>query len=235
VPSPQQVRLKVENALRNLGQERLDCLQIHWQDPKLDFSATFAQLAELVAQGKILKLGVTNFTGPMLVKALNVAPIGVHQVQYSLIDRRVENGMRLLCQQHGVQILAYGPLAGGFLSDQFRGVTAPHHAPDHARASYYSGMLSAHGGWPPVLSLLDALTPIAQAHGKSIAQVALNWVRQQPGVAAVISGLTLNPRQIQQNVEALSWELSAAELGQLAARSGELFQQSGDIYSYERH
>jgi aryl-alcohol dehydrogenase-like predicted oxidoreductase len=235
VPSPQQVRLKVENALRNLGKERLDYLQIHWQDPKLDFSATFTQLAELVDQQKIVNLGVTNFSGPMLAKAVKLAPIGVHQLQYSLIDRRVENGMQAFCQQHGVKILAYGPLAGGFLSDQFRGVTAPKQAPDHARASYYSSMISAHGGWSPVLSLLDALTPIAQAHGKSIAQVALNWVRQQPGVAAVISGLTLNTRQIQQNVEAMTWQLNPLELKQLAARSAELFQQPGDIYSYERN
>jgi aryl-alcohol dehydrogenase-like predicted oxidoreductase len=156
-------------------------------------------------------------------------------VQYSLIDRRVENGMQALCQRHNVGILAYGPLAGGFLSDQFRGVAAPKQAPDHARASYYSGMIQAHGGWPPVLGLLDTLGPIAQARGKSIAQVALNWVRQQPGVEAVITGLTLNARQIQQDVEAFSWQLDPAELAQLAARSAELFQQPGDIYSYERH
>jgi aryl-alcohol dehydrogenase-like predicted oxidoreductase len=234
VPTPNQIRSKIENSLRNLQRDRLDCLQVHWHNPELDFSSTFGLLNELVEQGKITHLGVTNFNTPMLEKTLQIAPIAVHQVQYSLIDRRVENAMQSLCLKHKIGLLPYGTLAGGFLSDKFRGASAPQSAADHARSFYYSSMIRAHGGWMPVVEMLETLAQVAQKYGKTIAQVALNWVKQQQGVQAVISGLTLDRQQIQHNVEALTWNLEAEDVQRLSERSSALFQQAGDIYSYER-
>jgi aryl-alcohol dehydrogenase-like predicted oxidoreductase len=95
-------------------------------------------------------------------------------------------------------------------------------------------MIRTHGGWQPVLEMLETLDQIAQKYEKTIAQVALNWVKQQLGVRSVISGLTLDRQQIQQNVEALTWKLAAVDVEQLSARSSALFQQTGDVYSYER-
>ncbi len=234
VPTPRQIQGKVETSLRNLKRERLDCIQIHWHNPQLDFAATLTAFADLVEQGKIRRLGVTNFNTPMLEKALQYAPITSHQVQYSLIDRRVEHAMQEFCLKNDVVLLAYGPLAGGFLGDRFRGTFAPKVEPDHARSFYYSSMIEAHGGWSPVQKLLETLAEVAQKYQKTIDQVALNWVKQQPGVAAVISGLTLNRERIQRNVEALQWQLETEDVKHLSARSAELFQQPGDIYSYER-
>ncbi len=234
VPTPNQIRSKIENSLRTLQRDRLDCVQVHWHNPQLDFSSTFALLNEWVEQGKIVKLGVTNFDTPMLEKALQMAPIATHQVQYSLIDRRVETSMQALCLKYNIGLLAYGPLAGGFLSDKFRGVKAPQNAADHARSFYYSTMIRTHGGWAAVLDLLETLAQFAQKYEKTIAQVALNWVAQQQGVAAVISGLTLDRQQIQHNVEAFTWNLESSDVQQLSERSSMLFQQTGDVYSYER-
>lgn len=234
VPSPNQIRSKIENSLRNLQRDRLDLVQIHWHNPALDFASTFVAFNELIEQGKIVQLGVTNFNTLMLERALQFAPIQTHQVQYSLIDRRVEAAMRPLCLAHNIRLLTYGSLAGGFLSQKFLEVKAPQLAPDHARSFYYSSMIRAHGGWSPVLELLNLLNEIAQKNQKTIAQVALNWVKQQQGVKSIISGLTLDRVQIQQNVEALTWKLDSAEVQRLSARSSELFQQTGDIYSYER-
>lgn len=234
VPNLNQIRSKVENSLRNLQRDRLDAVQIHWHNPTLDFASTFAAFHDLIEQGKILKLGVTNFNTPMLERALQYAPIQTHQVQYSLIDRRVEHSMQNLCLKHGIDLLTYGSLAGGFLSNKFLGVKAPQTDSDHARSFYYSSMIRAHGGWSPVLELLKTLDEIAQKNQKTIAQVALNWVKQQQGVKSIISGLTLDRLQIQQNVEALTWKLDSAEVQRLSARSSELFQQTGDVYSYER-
>jgi aryl-alcohol dehydrogenase-like predicted oxidoreductase len=234
VPTASQIRHKIENSLRNLQRDRLDHLHIHWHDPQLDFASTFAALQDLIEQGRILKLGVTNFTTPMLERALQYAPISTHQVQYNLIDRRVENTMQSLCLKHNIGLITYGSLAGGFLSDKFRGVAAPQNSPDHARSFYYSNMVQAHGSWQKVLDLLVTLADIAQKNQKTIAQVALNWVKQQPGVESVISGLTLDRLQIQQSVEAMTFSLSAEEIQVLSERSSNLFDQTGDIYSYER-
>lgn len=233
-PTPLQIRNKVETSLRNLRRDHLDGLQIHWHNPQLDFAPTLAAFAELVEQGKIRNLGVTNFSTPMLEKAVNHAPIRFHQVQYSLIDRRVENLMQSFCLDHNIGMLAYGPLAGGFLSSRFRCLAHPKTEPDHARSFYYSSMIRAHGGWNLVQDLLETLAKVADKHQKTIAQVALNWVKHQPGVMAVISGLTLNREQIMHNVEALKWDLAEADLELLSARSAALFEQPGDIYSYER-
>jgi aryl-alcohol dehydrogenase-like predicted oxidoreductase len=234
VPTQNQVRSKIENSLRNLQRDRLDYVQIHWHNPQLDFSATFAQLNDLIEQGKITKLGVTNFNTPMLEKALQCAPICVHQLQYSLVDRRVENLMQPFCLKQGIEILSYGPLSGGFLSDNYLGVTSPQNATDHARSFFYSSMIQAHGGWSPVADLLETLAQVAQKYGKTIAQVALNWVKQQQGVRSVISGLTLDRQHIQHNVDAFTWNLDAEDIQLLSERSSTLFQQTGDIYSYER-
>ncbi len=234
IPTPNQVRSKIENSLRNLHRDRLDCVQIHWHNPQLDFASTFAHLQDLIEQGKIRYLGVTNFNQEMLEKALCYAPITFHQVQYSLIDRRVEQGMQALCREHAIALLPYGPLAGGFLSDKFRGTVTPPNEPDHARSFYYSSMVQAHGGWSPVRELLETLAQVAQKYGKTVSQVALNWVKQQPEVGSVISGLTLNRQQIQSNVDALTFTLEPGDVALLSEQSARLFQQPGDVYSYER-
>jgi aryl-alcohol dehydrogenase-like predicted oxidoreductase len=235
MPSAMQVRNKIETSLHRLQRDVLDSVQVHWHNPNLDFASTFDTLNELVEHGKIHQIGVTNFNTTMLEKALRYAPIHTHQIQYNLIDRRVEASIQALCLKHNIQLLTYGPLAGGFLSDKFRGVKQPQLEPDHARSFYYSSMIQTHGGWPATMDILETLAEIGQKYSKSISQVALNWVRQQPGVSAVVSGLTLARQQIQSNVDAFSWSLSPEDVELLSRRSTELFSQPGDIYSYERN
>jgi aryl-alcohol dehydrogenase-like predicted oxidoreductase len=233
IPSAMQVRNKIESSLHKLQRDALDSLQVHWHDPNLDFASTFDTLNDLMEQGKILQLGVTNFNTPMLEKAIRYAPIYTHQVQYSLIDRRVENSMQALCLKHNIQLLTYGSLAGGFLSDKFRSVKLPQQDLDHARSFFYSSMIKSHGGWQGVLDLLETLAEVAQKYDKPISEVALNWVRQQSGVNAVVCGLTLLRQQIQTNVDAFNWSLQPEDVDLLSKRSSELFSQPGDIYSYE--
>ncbi len=235
IPSAIQVRNKIDSSLHKLQRDALDSVQVHWHDPNLDFASTFDTLSDLMEQGKILQLGVTNFNTPMLEKAIRYAPIYTHQVQYSLIDRRVETSMQALCLKHNIQLLTYGSLAGGFLSDKFRGIKLPQQEPDRARSFFYSNMIKTHGGWPVALDMLDTLAEVAQKYNKSISQVALNWVRQQSGVGAVACGLTLARQQIQDTVDAFNWSLNLEDVEFLAKRSSELFSQPGDIYSYERN
>lgn len=233
-PSPNQIRSKIEKSLRNLKRDALDLVQIHWHNPSLDFSSTLDEFKALLDDGKIQRVGVTNFNTPMLEKAIAHLPICSNQVQYSLIDRRVEAAMQPFCQQHNIALLPYGPLAGGFLSKPFLNVKAPPKESDHARSFYYSSMVRAHGGWTPLQAMLQALDKVAQKYQKSIAQIALHWVKQQPAVAAVISGLTLNREQISRNVDAMDMQIAPEDMQLLSKRSAELFEQLGDIYSYER-
>ncbi|MGF1574470.1 MAG: aldo/keto reductase [Cyanophyceae cyanobacterium] len=234
IPSVSNIRHKIENSLRNLNRDQLDCVHVHWQNPSLDCAEAFNVLKQLQDQGKINRLGVTNFNTPMLQRAIQQAPIWSHQVQYSLVDRRVEPSMQAFCQQHQIQLLAYGPLAGGYLSDTFQGCSTPAREGSHARGFYYSSMIEAHGGWGALQQLLNTLAQMADKTGKPISQIALNWVRHQPGVSAVVSGLTLDRLQIKSNAEALTWSLDPEDVTYLAERSAALFRQDDDIYSYER-
>lgn len=233
-PTPTQIRHKVENSLRNLQRDVLDGVQIHWQNPNVDFAPTLESFRQLMEQGKIRRLGVTNFNTPMLEKAVQFAPISFHQVQYSLIDRRLETSMQALCLQHCIEILPYGPIAGGFLSKRFLGLPTRLPENGHARGFYYSNMIEAHGGWQALQEMLVAISGVARKYGLTIAQVALHWVSKQAGVGRVISGLTCDRQQIQDNVKALTCEIDPADLQFLSQRSAELFQQPGDVYSYER-
>lgn len=234
VPSPSQVRNKIDNSLRNLKRDTLELLQVHWHSPDLDFSEVFEQINQMREQGKIQRIGVTNFNTPMLEKAIAIAPICSNQVQYSLIDRRVESAMQPFCQQHEIALLPYGPLAGGYLSKKFLGVATPPKESDHARSFYYSNMIHAHGGWSPVQEMLTVLRTVAQKYEKTMVQVALNWVKQQPGVAAVISGLTLSRERMSLNAEALEWQMAPEDIQFLSDQSTKLFEQPGGIYSYEQ-
>jgi aryl-alcohol dehydrogenase-like predicted oxidoreductase len=234
IPTPHQIHFKVENSLRNLQRERLDCLQIHWHNPNLDFSYTLETVGKLLEQGKIEQVGVTNFNTSMLEKALTIVPIKTHQLQYSPIDRRVENFMQEFCLKNELKILAYGPLAGGYLSNKFYGMSSMPKEKGHARGFYYNNAIAAHGGWQPVQELLATLKKIADKYEMTIAQVALNWVNNQPGVHGVISGLTQDREIIKKNVAAFSKTISSEDLELISHTSKLLFIQKGDIYSYER-
>lgn len=234
VPTPKQVRQKVYNSLRNLQRDSLDCVQIHWHDPSLDFVPTLEIFAELLEEGKIQHLGVTNFNTEMLKGAIAHAPLEFHQVQYSLIDRRVEKTIQQFCATHQMQLLPYGSLAGGYLSDQFLGAKTPSSEGEHARGFYYSYMIRNHGGWEKLQQFLAAVAPIAKKYDATIAQLALNWVKQQAGVAAVISGLTTNRQQIEENIKALKLAIAPSDLETITQYSTQLFSQLGDVYSYER-
>ncbi|WP_239121691.1 MULTISPECIES: aldo/keto reductase [Spirulina sp. CCY15215] len=234
VPTAKQIQNKIESALRNLQRDRLDCIQIHWHDPRLDFTSTLEEFSKYVERGKIARLGVTNFNTPMLKKALQIAPIKSNQVQYSLIDRRLENSLQAFCLQAGIEIFAYGSLAAGFLSDKFVNVESPLSEKEHARSFYYSNMIAKHGGWEAVRELLLTLDKIAKKYRLSISQVALNWLNNRQIVSSIVTGLTNDRQQIKSNMEALKTAIDPEDLEMLSTQSEELFEQVGDIYSYER-
>ncbi|MBP0016731.1 MAG: aldo/keto reductase [Cyanobacteria bacterium SBLK] len=234
IPSPKQIQNKIESSLRNLQRERLDCVQVHWHDPCLDFTSTLEEFTKYIDAGKINYLGVTNFNTPMLKKAIEIAPIKSNQVQYSPIDRRVEFSMQDFCIQANIDILAYGSLAGGFLSDKFVNAKSIPLEAEHARSFYYSNTIEKHGGWMAVRELLLMLEQVAKKYRIGISQLVLNWLSERDGVKAIITGLTENRQQIQSNMEALNTKIEPEDLKLISQRSAELFEQFGDIYSYER-
>ena len=186
----QQVRATVERSLARLGVERLDLVQFSWWDYDVPGWVDAGRwLDELRVEGKIRLLGATNFDTVRLRGLLEAGiPIAAHQVQYSLLDRRAAGAMADLCRRHGVSLLAYGALAGGFLSDRWLGVPEPSEPLANRSLVKYRLIIDEFGGWEEFQSLLAELQRVAGDRGVSMATIAAAWVLAQPGVAAVIAG-----------------------------------------------
>lgn len=223
----------VDRSLRRLGVERLDLVQLHWWDYAVPRYVEIAiWLDELRRAGKIRLLGTTNFDVPHLAEIVKAGvPLAVHQVQYSLLDRRPERGMVRFCGEHGIHLLTYGCLGGGFLSERYLNQTEP--LPPFANRSLvkYRLVIDEFGGWERFQDLLRALSGIASRHGVSIANVSLRWTLERAGVAAAMVG-AFDASHLRENLEAFGFELDEEDL-----RCLEPFEDAGpdgDVYAAER-
>ena len=180
----------VDRSLARLRTETLDLVQFHWWRYEVPGMVEVAgMLDELRRAGKIRHLALTN-TNTAWTRALLDAgiPLAATQVQYSLLDRRAAAELAPLGVEHGVPLLCYGSLAGGFLNEAWRGAAEPDGALENRSLTKYRLVIDDCGGWPAFQRLLDALGDIAARHGVGIANVAQRWLLDQPGVGAVIVG-----------------------------------------------
>jgi aryl-alcohol dehydrogenase-like predicted oxidoreductase/enamine deaminase RidA (YjgF/YER057c/UK114 family) len=190
------VRAGIAERLERLGVEAIDLLQLHWWS--FEHPGYIDAMTELVAlqrEGLIRQIGVTNVdTDHLRLLATHGFPIVSNQVSFSLLDRRAAGAMSEFCLAHGIRLLAYGTLAGGFLTERWLGRPEPHEVADWSK-SKYKRFIDAVGGWDVLQGLLAALDRVARRHGVSAANVATRWVLDHPAVAAVIVGARLGERE----------------------------------------
>lgn len=194
------VRAGVQERLERLGVEQVDLLQFHWWSfAHPGWLEALHELAELREQGWIRELGVTNFDAAHLHLALaDGIPLRTNQVSCSLVDRRATEALNDVCLGQGVQLLAYGTLCGGFLSERWLGQPEPLGLKDWSKMKY-KRFVDAAGGWEVFQGLLRATHAIAQKHEVSVANVATRWVLDQPSVAGVIIGARLGESEHRQD------------------------------------
>ena len=190
------VREGVQRALQRLRVDRIDLMQFHWwtfEHP--GWLDAMGELARLRDEGLIAHLGLTNFdTAHLRVLLAEGIPVASNQVCISLLDRRATEEMSALCLQHGVRLLAYGTLGGGFLTDRWVGAAEPDDVADWSKMKYQR-FIHAIGGWGALQQVLAAACQVARRHGVSVANVATRWVLEHPAVAAVIVGARLGERE----------------------------------------
>ena len=203
------VREAVERSLERMRRERLDLLQFHaWRFSDPSWLDCLFWLDELKREGLIAHLGVTNFDAAHLRVAL-CSGIGIvsNQVSFSLLDRRAAGDLSALCREKGVQLLAYGTVAGGLLTEKWLGKPAPAELPTWSLMKYRR-FADAAGGWDALQRLLQALHTVAQKHGVSMANVACRAILDEPAVAAVIVGARLGESEhIADNARVFSLQL----------------------------
>ena len=206
----------VDDALRRLGTDYIDLFQLHGFDAQTPLDEVLQTLDDLVRAGKIRYIGASNFSGWHLMKSLAVAdrhgwPRHVaHQVYYSLVGRDYEWELMPLALDQNVGAVVWSPLGWGRLTGKLRrGQPLPAQSRLHKTAEQGPPVSDEH-----LFGVVDALELLAAETGKSIPQIALNWLLQRPTVASVIIGAR-NEEQLRDNLGAVGWNLSAAQVGRL--------------------
>jgi len=228
----------IDRSLRRLGVERLDLVQFYWwRDEIPGMEDTARRLTRLRDLGKIGHVAVTNLDVSRL-RRLQAAGVDVvsNQVQYSLLDRRAEGGLIDLATQEGLGLLAFGTLAGGFLTDRWLGRPDPDTSGDQAdnrSLIKYRLIIDEFGGWDAYQSLLRELRSIADRHGATIASVAVRFVLEQPTVAATIVGGT-RLGQMARNAEVFSFALDAGDHQRIRDHLDRAPGPLGPIFGLER-
>jgi aryl-alcohol dehydrogenase-like predicted oxidoreductase len=225
----------VGRSLARLGVDRLDLVQLHWWDYDVPgYVEAAAWLDEQRRAGKIRHVGLTNFDRKRLQEIVTAGiPVVSHQVQYSVLDRRPTNGIAAQCARHGIGLLCYGALAGGFLSDRYLGGPDPALPLENRSLVKYRLIIDEFGGWDRFQDMLTALGKVAARHGTSIGAVALRWVLDQPGVSGVIVGAR-DARHLDRARQACVLALDADDREEVARVQSASSGPSGDIYDLER-
>lgn len=210
----------VEDALERLGTDYIDLLQLHAFDAATPIEEVLSTLDGLVRAGKLRYVGVSNFSGWQVMKSLGLADrygyprYVAHQVYYSLVGRDYEWELMPLGLDQGVGALVWSPLGWGRLTGKIRrGQKLPEKSRLHDTASFGPPVEDEH-----LYRVVDALDVVAEETGKTIAQIAINWLLQRPTVASVIIGAR-NEEQLRQNLGAVGWSLTAEQMKKLDTAS----------------
>ena len=214
--SPAYIRLALEDSLRRLGTDHIDLYQQHQPDKKTPIAETVGALAELVAEGKVLEFGCSNFDGTMLEEAQASVADGAPgfvsvQNHYNVLYREAEDEVLPFCERTGTAFLPFFPLASGLLSGKYR---AGEEIPEGTRMAAWGEERAKKELAPERLATVAALDALAEREGHTVLELAFGWLLCRGAVASVIAGAT-KPEQITANVAAGQWRPSAAVLAEV--------------------
>ncbi|GAA0935106.1 MULTISPECIES: aldo/keto reductase [Streptomyces violaceusniger group] len=215
------IRQAVEGSLRRLGVDHIDLYYMHRRNPEVPLEESIGAMAELVAEGKVKHLGLSEVTANELRAAHAVHPIAAVQSEWSLFSRDIEESVVGAARELGVALVPYSPLGRGFLTGSFVQAEQELGEDDFRRRQpRFTGDNAAANA-----ALLEPLRKIAEVRGATLAQIALAWVQQQAqvhGLAVVPIPGTRTRARIEQNTGATRIELSADELAALEPIAGQV-------------
>ena len=225
----------VNRSLQRLGVSQVDLVQFHWwRYEARNYLAAMEELFKLKSEGKIRHVGITNFDAKRLAEMIDAGlkPASI-QLQYSLLDRRPATDMTELCIKHGIGILCYGTVAGGFFSEKYLGKSEPGEAETRSNVKYRL-IIEEFGGWSLFQQLLKVLSGIAENHNADIGTIASAWTLRQPAVKAVIVGAR-NLSHQKSNLQIPEINFSDSELNAIHEVLAQSKGPTGPVYDLERY
>lgn len=225
----------IDRSLQRLGVEQLDLVQFHWWDfDRPGYVEAALHLSELQKAGKIRHIGVTNFDGVHLLELIEAGvQLVSNQVQYSILDRRPEQDLHPVQEQHDISYLCYGSIAGGFLTDRYLQSPAPTPPFENRSLTKYRLIIEENGGWPFFQETLNLLRSIADKYEVGIAEVAARWNLQSALVAGVIIGAR-NQHHLYKLKKLNSFSLQDEDLQVIRQQIDRAKGPTGPVFGLER-
>ena len=221
---PATLRRSCERSLRNLGMDHVDVFLHHWPDPDTPIADTMGAARELVDEGKVRFVGVSNYTSEQMIEASAVLPIVANQVGYHMLDRRHAEARFPACEEHGVGVMAYGSLAHGVLAGQFTADTKLDED-DWRGTGYAFGLpLFRADHLPRNLEVVDQLQALAAQAGLDLPQLALRWVIENQTVSTALVGFR-NPDEVAAAVAAVDADVPADVMQQADAATRAAYER----------
>src|ERR1700761_3071414 len=212
----------VEKSLKRLNTDYIDVYHMHCFDALTPYEETLGTLDEMVKSGKVRYIACSNFSGWHLMKSLSVSErygwskyVG-HQVYYSLVGRDYEWELMPLGQAEGVGALVWSPLGWGRLTEKIRrGVELPKDSRLQSKLVHDAGPTP---DWEHVYKIVDAIDEVAKETGKTVPQIALNWLLQRPTISTLIIGAR-DEKQLRAHLESVGWNFAPEQIAKLDAAS----------------
>ncbi len=198
---------EVQSSLSLLGTDYIDFYFIHWPDVNTDLAETMSALNVLKKRGLIRYIGLSNHDEKLIAEAQEWGQVDVIQPPFSMVSREA-TGLMKWCAERGIDSLTYGSLGSGLLTGAIR--EKPNFKDGDIRKGFY-GKLYQDEAFNKFLELMKVIDGIAEAHGKPVAQVAINWSTQQDFVGTALCGVA-NAAQAKENCATFDWSLSADEM-----------------------
>jgi aryl-alcohol dehydrogenase-like predicted oxidoreductase len=200
------VRGAIKGSLERLRTDVVDLYYYHFPDGVTPIAETIGAMLELVDEGTVRAIGVSNFSAEQLDEAVQAGPVAALQNRYNLLERDAESDVLPRCHELGVAFIPYFPLASGLLTGKYRRGEPP---PSGSRLADRREALS-----DEAFDRIEQLEEFAEARDHSLLELAIAGLASQPAVASVIAGAT-RPEQVGENAAAADWELSEEELSEL--------------------
>lgn len=215
------LREGVEASLRHLGVETIDLYQVHWPDEQTPFEDTAGYLQELVDEGKIRHVGVSNYDAGQMAAFDRRRPVETLQPPYHLFRRHIEDGVLPYVREHDIGTLVYSPLGSGLLTGSMDQSTTFEDSDWRAQASAFQGEKFRQN-----LEVIERLKSFAADKGVEVSQLAIAWVLAQDGIDVAIVGAR-SEKNIERSLAAVDVTLSAEDLAEIEKITADGVQVSG--------